>query len=250
MCLAYFWVHLCPKDIKLFRETGLKQYVINHISPTNFIVNPEFTCTLIIFALLDLQLEITQWFKIAWVYSVGSQETFGSTTGWFTSCIFNVATPICQGGHKERSFYTSPTLRHKVHFAFCMFVPAHLLGLELTMSNVLPLPVSFSMHVWMPQEHHQVTGDTSQLSPLSLNPPSLSSTVFHISDETSKANHCPVKRWMGVQMLSCIWCDQTTDERDEMLRVGDTAEVPCRLPNSFPAPSPLPSYFTEIPCLL
>lgn len=116
------------------------------------------------------------------------------------------------------------------------------------MSNVLPLPVSFSLHVWMSQEHHQVTGDASQLSPLSLNLPSLSSTVFHISDKTSKANHCPVKRWMGVRMLSCIWCDQTTDERDEMLRVGDTAEVPCRLPNSFPPlPPPIILHWDSLP---
>lgn len=39
-------------------------------------------------------------------------------------------------------------------------------------------------------------------------------------------------------MLLCMYCDQTTDEREVMLREGDTAEVCPGLPTSFTTPPP------------
>ncbi len=59
--------------------------------------------------------------------------------------------------------------------------------------------------------------------------------------------------WKDEWVCECFHvfsCDQTADERGEMLGVGDTAEVCHTLPNSFSAPPIFDSLFSEIPLLL
>lgn len=104
-------------------------------------------------------------------------------------------------GHEEKSF--SARCHAEPLCAFC------LLNLNACVywtsdDNDLSLPVSFYLHVWKHQESCESWRRGAHLNCCHLPLSPFHSPFFHLSDKTTwgKPNN-PIKRWMGVWMLSC-----------------------------------------------